>query len=107
MTPRSSNKEVPELLMAELRQLNTTQSKIALDVGVLKAKLYDDDGDIPEIKSQCQATNGHIREHAERLTRVETLQKERNRPSKKALTGYLSGTAALLVALWKAFMGGS
>ena len=55
-------------------------------------------GDVKEIK-------GHLEDHSKRLTVVETLQKERNRPSKKALTGYIGGVIAMIVTAWRAFLG--
>ena len=55
-------------------------------------------GDVKEIK-------GHLEDHSKRITTVEVLQKERNKPSKKALGGYGAGVLGLAVALWKAFFG--
>lgn len=55
-------------------------------------------GDIKEIKT-------HLEDHSRRLVIVETLQKERNKPSKKAITGYISGGAAIVAALWKTYLG--
>ena len=53
-------------------------------------------GDVKEIKA-------HLEDHSKRITIVETLQKERNKPSKKLIGGYISGGIAILVALWRAF----
>ena len=55
-------------------------------------------GVVKEIKA-------HLEDHSRRIVVVETLQKERNRPSKKILSGYASMVIALVVALWKAFTG--
>ena len=49
--------------------------------------------------------NGRLDDHSKRLTTVEVLQKERNKPSKKTIGGYLTGATAIVVALWKAFIG--
>ncbi len=51
-------------------------------------------GDVKEIKA-------HLDDHSKRLTIMETQRKM----SKKALTGYISGGAGIIVALWKAFTG--
>jgi len=49
--------------------------------------------------------NGHLEDHSKRITIVETLQKERNRPSKKTLGGWGAVIVAAGVAVWKAFYG--
>ena len=61
-------------------------------------------GDLGEIKGHLQKLNSHLEDHSKRITTVEVLQKERNRPSKKSIAGYVSGAVAILVALWKSFM---
>ena len=60
---------------------------------------------LPRIEDHLEKINGHLDDHSKRIITVEVLQKERNKPSKKALTGYISGGVALVVALWKAFLG--
>ena len=55
-------------------------------------------GDVKEIKA-------HIEDHSKRLTIVEVKQEERNKPSKKSIAGFATGGLAIVVALWKAFMG--
>jgi len=49
--------------------------------------------------------NSHLEDHSRRIAITETLQKERNKPDKKTLSGYAAGAAAIAVALWKAFTG--
>ncbi len=49
--------------------------------------------------------NGRLDGYSMRLTTVEVLQKERGKPSKKTIGGYLTGVTAIVVALWKAFVG--
>ena len=49
--------------------------------------------------------NGHLDDHSKRITVTETLQKERNKTSKKTIGAWLSGAIAIAVALWKAFTG--
>ncbi len=60
---------------------------------------------LPKIEKHLDKINGHLDDHSSRLTTVEVLQKERNKPSKKAMGGYGAGVVGLVVALWKAFMG--
>ena len=55
-------------------------------------------GDVKEVKADVKKINN-------RVTTVEALQEERNKPSKKTVAGYISVGAALAVALWKAFTG--
>ena len=61
---------------------------------------------LPRIETHLDKINGHLDDHSKRITITETLQKERNRPSKKAIASWVSGAAAIIVALWKSFMGG-
>ena len=78
------------------------------EIKSLGTKLYGEngfEGDIPVIKGHLEKINSHLDDHSKRITVVETLQKERNRISKKALSGYISGGVAIVVALWKAFWG--
>jgi len=60
-------------------------------------------GDFKELKEVVKQNSQHLDDHSKRLTVTETLQKERNKPSKKALGGYIGGAIAIAVALWKAF----
>jgi len=54
---------------------------------------------LPKIESHLEKINGHLEDHSRRLTIIETQRKL----SKKALTGYVSGVVAIVVALWRAF----
>ncbi len=58
---------------------------------------------LPKIEKHLEKINGHLDDHSKRITVTETFQKERNKTSKKAYAGYVSGTIAIIVALWKAF----
>ena len=58
---------------------------------------------LPRIERHLEDINGHLDDHSKRITITETLQKERNKPSKKTLGGYGAALVALAVALWKAF----
>jgi len=49
--------------------------------------------------------NSHLEDHSRRITVTETLQKERHKPDKKTIGGYITGAVAIAVALWKAFTG--
>ena len=60
---------------------------------------------LPKIERHLDKINGHLDDHSKRITITETLQKERNKPSKKSMAGYISGAVAIGVALWKAFTG--
>ena len=60
---------------------------------------------LPKIEEHLCKINGHLDDHSKRLTTVEVLQKERNKLSKKTMGGYLTGATAIVVALWKAFIG--
>ena len=58
---------------------------------------------LPKIEKHLEKINGHLDDHSKRITVTETLQKERNKTSKKTYAGYVSGIIAIAVALWKAF----
>ena len=60
---------------------------------------------LPKIEAHLANINGHLGEHSNRITIMETLQKERNvtKISKKTMTGYISGVIAIIVALWRSF----
>lgn len=58
---------------------------------------------LPKIESHLDKINEHLDDHSKRITIVEVKQEERNKPSKKTLTGYGAGIIGLAVALWKAF----
>ena len=60
---------------------------------------------LPKIEQHLCKINNHLDDHSYRITKVETLQKERNKPSKKSMAGWITGGTAILVALWKAFTG--
>ena len=68
----------------------------------LDQKVHDS---LPKIEKHLDKINGHLDDHSKRITITETLQKERNKPSKKSLAGYTSITLAILVALWKSWFG--
>ena len=61
---------------------------------------------LPRIEKHLEIINGHLDDHSKRITITETLQKERNKPSKKVIGGYISGAVAITIALWKAFTSG-
>ncbi len=82
---------------------------VLTEIRLLNTKLYGDaqfEGDIPEIKGHLKNLNSHLEDHSKRITITETLQKERHKPSKKIIGGYISGAIAVVVALWKAFTSG-
>jgi len=54
-------------------------------------------------EAHLEAINGHLENHSKRLTIVETLQRERNTPSKKNIGVITSVMVAVVVALWRAF----
>jgi len=58
---------------------------------------------LPAIVEHLERINGHLEDHSRRITVSETLQKERNKTSKKTITGYTSAVIAIVIALWKAF----
>lgn len=60
---------------------------------------------LPRIENHLEKINNHLDDHSKRITITETLQKERNKPSKKMIGGYISGAIAIAVALWKSFIG--
>ena len=60
---------------------------------------------LPKIEEHLEKINGHLDDHSKRITVTETLQKERNKPSKKSIAGYITGGTAIVIALWKAFIG--
>lgn len=61
---------------------------------------------LPKIEKHLDKINNHLDDHSKRITVTETLQKERNKPSKKSMAGFISGGIAIMVALWKAFTSG-
>jgi len=61
---------------------------------------------LPRIENHLAKINGHLEDHSQRITITETLQKERNKPSKKSMTGWISAAIAIAVALWRAFTNG-
>ena len=61
---------------------------------------------LQNIDSHLDKINNHLNDHSSRITIVETLQKERNKPSKKSIAGWVSGLIAIVVALWRAFYNG-
>ena len=61
---------------------------------------------LPRIEKNQEKIFEHLEDHSKRLVVVETLQKERNKTSKKTIGGYASGVVAIAVALWKAFANG-
>ena len=56
---------------------------------------------LPRIEEHLGKINGHLDDHSKRITIIET----KNKVSKKAMAGYISGAFALVVALWKSFIG--
>jgi len=87
--------------MTKLTQEKRDELLVRLDERVKAIK----DDTLPKIETHLEKINGHLDNHSSRITVTETLQKERNRPSKKIMAGYISGAVALAVALWKAFLG--
>jgi len=59
-----------------------------------------------KIEEHLDKLNGHLEDHSKRLLTVEVLQKERNKPSKKSIAGIITGTVAIIVAIWRAFSNG-
>ena len=55
-------------------------------------------GDFKDIKTV-------VMKNSKDINTIWTLQVERNKPSKKALSGYGAGVLAIGAALWKAFIG--
>ena len=60
---------------------------------------------LPKIEKHLDKINGHLDDHSKRITTVEVKQEERNKPSKKTISGWIGGGVAIIVALWKAFTG--
>ena len=60
---------------------------------------------LPRIEDRLEKINVRLDKHGDEIVRIGTLQTERNKPSKKAIGGYVSVVGALAVALWKSFMG--
>lgn len=58
---------------------------------------------LPKIEQHLEKINGHLDDHSKRITIVEVKQEERNKPSKKTLSGLGVGIVGIAVALWKAF----
>ena len=58
---------------------------------------------LPKIEKHLEKINDHLDDHSKRIVVVETLQKERNKLTKKTMAGYTSAGIALIVALWRAF----
>lgn len=56
---------------------------------------------LPRIEKHLEKINGHLDNHSYRITTMEAKQKV----SKKALTGYITGGFALVAALWKTYFG--
>ena len=56
-------------------------------------------------EEHLERINGHLDDHSRRITITETLQKERNKPSKKSKAGWITGGIGLILALWKAWYG--
>jgi len=56
---------------------------------------------LPKIEEHLEKINGHLDDHSYRITTMEAKQKV----SKKAITGYVTGGFALVAALWKTYFG--
>ena len=56
---------------------------------------------LPRIETHLEKINNHLDNHSYRITKLEVKSKL----SKKAITGYISGGVAIIVALWKAYLG--
>ena len=56
---------------------------------------------LPKIEKHLEKINGHLDDHSKRITIIEVKSKM----SKKAISYYISGGVALLLALWKSFIG--
>lgn len=61
---------------------------------------------LPRIESHLDKINGRLDKNALDINTITTLQKERNKPSKKSIAGWASGAVAIAVALWRAFYNG-
>ena len=84
--------------MAEKKSYTAVLSSLETHITYIKE-------DLGEIKEHLGKINNHLDDHSKRITITETLQKERNKPSKKSIAGFISGGLAIAVALWKAFAG--
>ena len=60
---------------------------------------------LPKIEQHLERINSRLDKHGDEIVRIGTLQKERNKPSKKSIAGYIIGGIAIVVALFKAFTG--
>ena len=88
------------------KEVMAKSDEILRELKLINVKLYGEGefkGDIPEIKRHLENLNGHLDDHSKRITVTETLQKERNKVSKKLIGGWVSAFVAIVVALWKAF----
>ena len=94
--------ENKERYMAKLTPSKRDELLIRLDERVKDMR----EDSLPKIEKHLADINNHLDDHSKRITITETLQKERNKPSKKSMAGWVSGAVAIAVALWKAFTGG-
>ena len=62
-------------------------------------------GDFKELKAVVKEHNKGIEQNRLDIRGIKALQNERGKPSKKAITMYISGAAGIVAALWRAFMG--
>ena len=60
-------------------------------------------GDVKDLKGELKSVKDRVDNHAESITTIQTLQKERSRPDKKAIGAAISVIVAVVVALVKAF----
>jgi len=85
----------------------TAEKRDELLIRLDERVLYIREESLPKIEEHLGKINSHLDDHSKRITVTETLQKERNKVSKKSIAGWSSGAIAIAVALWKAFAGGS
>lgn len=64
-------------------------------------RVNDINNHLARLNGSVEANFRHLDNHSKRLIVIETEKKM----SKKALAGYISGIAALIAALWKAYFG--
>jgi len=82
--------------------------EILAEIKKLNVKLYGEngfEGDIPVIKRRQAQFFSHFDDHSKRITIMETRMEKHEKPSKKAMAGWISGVIAVGVALWKAWTG--
>ena len=61
---------------------------------------------LPRIEGRLEKISDLVDKHSIVINTLKTKQDERSKPSKKTIAGYISGVAAIAVALWRAFTSG-